>query len=81
MFWQRRAAGTSLTELLPLRVFAFVIEIAYRNKRSEITLRTPVALGILENGNYFFPTELVTYKYWSTQEKICNMQSLDYYPD
>jgi hypothetical protein len=56
------------------------MEVDYSGKRSEIMLRTPVALEILKNGSYFPPTELITFKYWSKQEKICNMLPLDYYP-
>jgi hypothetical protein len=52
-----------------------------RIARSEIMLDTPQEIEILRNGSYFSPNELITFKYWSTQEKICNMLPSDYYPD
>jgi hypothetical protein len=52
-----------------------------RRNRSEITLKTPEAIEILENGSYFSPLELLTFNYWSQHEKICDMLPFDYYPD
>jgi hypothetical protein len=60
--------------------FTHELEIFYNNKKSEIMLKTPAPLEILRNGSYFSPTELVTFKYLSEHEKICNMLPLDYYP-
>jgi hypothetical protein len=61
--------------------FTNAMEVFYNNKKSEIMLKTPAPLEILKNGSYFSPTELVTFKYWSEHEKICNMLPLDYYPE
>jgi hypothetical protein len=52
-----------------------------RTELSEIMLDTPKEIEILRNGSYFSPKELVTFKHWSRQEKICNMLPLDYSPD
>jgi hypothetical protein len=61
--------------------FRNAMEVFYNNKKSEIMLKTPAPLEILKNGSYFSPMELVTFKYWSEHEKICNMLPLDYYPE
>jgi hypothetical protein len=52
-----------------------------KSNRSEIMLQTPKALEITKNGSYFSPLELVTFRYWSGYEKMCNMLPLDYYPN
>jgi hypothetical protein len=52
-----------------------------RTELSEIMLDTPKEIEILRNGSYFSPKELITFKHWSRQEKMCNMLPLDYSPD